>query len=70
MTDSDQRAIRSGVTPAELLALRTYVQTGSLRETAEQLQLAEQIVKNQLATARQRLGAPNTEQALHKLGLR
>jgi DNA-binding CsgD family transcriptional regulator len=64
-----RRASRSGVTPAELRAMRIYAKTGSTRKTAEELEVAEQTVKNHLASVRRRLGATNTAQALVMLGL-
>jgi hypothetical protein len=42
------------VTPALLDALTAWWRTGSVRQAALQLGLAEQTVKNQLATARRR----------------
>jgi DNA-binding CsgD family transcriptional regulator len=64
-----RRASRSGVTPAELRAMRIYARTGSTRKAAEELEIAEQTVKNHLASVRRRLGATNTAQALVMLGL-
>jgi DNA-binding CsgD family transcriptional regulator len=64
-----RRASRSGVTPAEIRAMRVDAKTGSTRKTAEELEIAEQTVKNHLASVRRRLGAANTAQALVMLGL-
>jgi DNA-binding NarL/FixJ family response regulator len=64
-----KRATLTGITPSELRAMRIYAKTGSMRKAAEELQIAEQTVKNHLASVRRRLGATNTAQALVMLGL-
>jgi DNA-binding CsgD family transcriptional regulator len=60
---------RSGITPSQLRAARLYARTVSIRKTADELGIAEQTVKNHLASIRRRLGASNTAQALVMLGL-
>jgi DNA-binding NarL/FixJ family response regulator len=63
------RLTKVGVTPAELRAMRVYARTGTVKKTAQELNVAEQTVKNHLASVRRRLGAANTAQALVMLGL-
>jgi DNA-binding NarL/FixJ family response regulator len=51
-------------TPAELRALRAYVDAGSARGAARELQCSEQTVKNHLFALRQKLGVKRTFQAV------
>lgn len=50
-------------TPAELRALRAYIEAGSTRDAARSLGLAESTVKGELANIRSKLGVKTTAQA-------
>jgi DNA-binding NarL/FixJ family response regulator len=54
-------------TDVELYALRAYLKTGSARAAAAALGLAEQTVKNHLASIRSKLGVRKTIQAAYIL---
>lgn len=47
----------------ELYALRAYLRTGSVKAAASSLGIAEQTVKNHLASVRSKLGVQKTAQA-------
>jgi DNA-binding CsgD family transcriptional regulator len=51
-------------TPAELRALRAYLDAGTARDAARRLGCSEQNVKNHLWSIRSKLGVQNTAQAV------
>ncbi len=57
-------------TVAEIAALRTYLDAGSIKAAAHRLGLSEGTLKHQLRTLRQRLGVETNSQAVAALGLR
>lgn len=49
-------------TPAELRALRAYLATGSVKDAAASIGLAESTIKGELATLRSKCGVRRTAQ--------
>ena len=54
-------------TPAELRALRAYIEAGSARGAAVELRCSEQTVKNHLGSIRVKLGVHRIAQAVFLL---
>lgn len=57
-------AIGSEPSPAELSAIRAYLETGTVKAAAHKLGLSASTIKFHLANARSRTGAKSTAEAI------